>query len=336
MPVFPKISESVNIPDIFEGFRRLKVLIIGDVMLDSYVFGKVERISPEAPVPVVVAKRREFRLGGAGNVVRNVKSLGAEAIVCTVIGQDGYGDHIVRLIAEDSLTTDGIIQSPQRITTVKERIIAGSQQVCRVDTETEEAISIEEKEQLFQKIKDLARQCDVIIFEDYDKGVLGKDLIADVTAFANFHEIPTVVDPKKKNFLHYHHTTLFKPNLKELKEGLKIDFDVQKPEELERAAAVLKNELSLSGMLITLSERGVFMDFREEKHHIPAHVRQISDVSGAGDTVISVAACCVALKLSPQRIAALSNLAGGLVCEHVGVVPIDPNNLQEEAEKEKI
>ncbi|MFN8357622.1 MAG: bifunctional ADP-heptose synthase [Spirosomataceae bacterium] len=324
----------MNIPELFDAFNRLKVLIIGDIMVDSYVWGKVERISPEAPVPVVVAQRREIRLGGAGNVVVNVQALGAEAIICSVIGQDSYGEQLLNLLKDSNLSTDGIVQSATRSTTVKERIIASSQQVVRVDTETDTAINEVEREALLQRVREIIRRCDVVIFQDYDKGVLGKEIIAEITELANFHEIPTVVDPKKRNFLHYHHATLFKPNLKELKEGLNVAFNVNNPTELENAATLLKQQLHLGGTLITLSERGVYIDFNNEKHHLPAHIRQISDVSGAGDTVISVAACCVALKLSPKLIAGLSNLGGGLVCESVGVVPIDKQRLQAEAQKE--
>ncbi len=319
------------LPAVFEAFNELKVLVIGDVMIDSYVFGRVDRISPEAPVPVVVAQRREYRLGGAGNVLLNVQALGAKAIACSVIGADSYGDELCNLLESKGLTTQGIVRSRDRITTVKERIIAGSQQVVRVDTETEAPISTDEKATLLNRIKELALQCQVIIFEDYDKGVISAELIQQVVSFAKGQGIPTVVDPKKRNFLHYHGTTLFKPNLKELREGLNISFDVRIPAELEAAAQKLKEALSLDGTLITLSERGVYIDFKEEKCHLPAHIRQIADVSGAGDTVISIAACCVALGLSPQRIAGLSNLGGGLVCEEVGVVPIDKSLLLAEA-----
>lgn len=319
------------LPAVFEAFNELNVLVIGDVMIDSYVFGRVDRISPEAPVPVVVAQRREYRLGGAGNVLLNVQALGAKAIACSVIGTDSYGDELCNLLESKGLSTEGIVRSRDRITTVKERIIAGSQQVVRVDTETEAPISADEKTALLHKITQLAVQCQVIIFEDYDKGVISADLIQQVVTFAKEHNIPTVVDPKKRNFLHYHGTTLFKPNLKELREGLNISFDVRVPAELETAAQKLKEALSLEGTLITLSERGVYIDFQAEKCHLPAHIRQIADVSGAGDTVISIAACCVALGLSPQRIAGLSNLGGGLVCEEVGVVPINKSLLLAEA-----
>jgi D-glycero-beta-D-manno-heptose-7-phosphate kinase len=321
----------MTIPEIFDNFNNLKVLIIGDVMLDAYTWGKVERISPEAPVPVVNVRSREIRLGGAGNVVMNVKALGAEPIICSVIGTDAYGDALLKLLREQNLSIEGIIQSETRITTVKERIIAGSQQIVRVDTETDKLINGVERQVLIDKIKELAQNANVIIFEDYDKGVLSKELIYDIISFANHHNIPTIVDPKKRNFLYYQNATLFKPNLKELKEGLAIHFDVKNPEELSDAVSMLKSALDLGGVFLTLSERGVYIDFNHEKKAIPAHIRKIADVSGAGDTVISIAACCLALGLSPELIAGLSNLGGGLVCESVGVVPIDKELLKKEA-----
>lgn len=319
------------ISELFDAFNNLRVLIIGDVMLDSYVWGRVERISPEAPVPVVNVNRRELRLGGAGNVLLNVQALGAEAIICSVIGTDEPGDRLVGQLTERCLTCNGLIRSDSRITTIKERIIAGSQQVVRVDTETDKSITTDERTLLINKAKELIPTCHVVVFEDYDKGVLDSQAIAEITAFANEQGVPTVVDPKKRNFLHYNHTTLFKPNLKELKEGLKIDFDVDDPDEFQQAVDMLKDHLQIKGALITLSERGVYIDFNSEQHRLPAHLRKISDVSGAGDTVISIAACCVALRQAPQLIAGLSNLGGGLVCESVGVVPIDKVRLRDEA-----
>lgn len=321
----------MNIDQVFEAFNTLRVLVIGDVMLDSYVWGKVERISPEAPVPVVNVQKREYRLGGAGNVLLNVQALGAEAIICTVIGTDAPGDALHNSLAEKGLNCEGLIRSEKRITTIKERIIAGSQQVVRIDTETDKPIDQQERERLIAKAKELIPSSQVIIFEDYDKGVLSAEAIAEITAFANEHNVPTVVDPKKRNFLAYNNTTLFKPNLKELREGLKIDFNVDNPEELRAAVLHLKETLNVKGALITLSERGVLIDFQDEIHKLPAHIRHIADVSGAGDTVISIAACCVALGLPPKSIAAISNLGGGLVCELVGVVPIDKELLKREA-----
>ena len=323
----------MNIHQVFEAFNTLRVLVIGDVMVDSYVWGKVERISPEAPVPVVNVHKREYRLGGAGNVLLNVQALGAEAIICSVIGTDTSGDLLENSLKEKGLNCEGLIRSEKRITTIKERIIAGSQQVVRIDTETDKPVNATETAQLITKVKELIPSCQVIIFEDYDKGVLTADSIKEITDFANEHNVPTVVDPKKRNFLAYNNTTLFKPNLKELREGLKIDFNVDNPEELRATVQQLKETLNAKGALITLSERGVFIDFQNEMHHLPAHIRHIADVSGAGDTVISIAACCVALGLPSKSVAAISNLGGGLVCELVGVVPIDKELLKSEALK---
>lgn len=321
----------MNIDQVFEKFNSLKVLVVGDVMLDAYVWGKVDRISPEAPVPVVNVQKREFRLGGAGNVLLNVQSLGAEAIICSVIGADGPGDMLEKELQERGLNCEGLIRSTRRITTIKERIIASGQQVVRIDTETDSPISKEETGLLVAKVKALIPACDVVIFEDYDKGVLTPEAIAEITDFANANEVPTVVDPKKRNFLSYHRVTLFKPNLKELKEGLALQLRPDVQTDIQTAVDRLKAEMSIQGALITLSEWGVFMDFQNETHQIPAHSRHIADVSGAGDTVISIAACCVALRLSPQYIAGISNLGGGLVCESVGVVPIQKDLLLQEA-----
>ncbi|SFD78478.1 bifunctional heptose 7-phosphate kinase/heptose 1-phosphate adenyltransferase [Spirosoma endophyticum] len=323
----------MSLDELFDQFDNLRVLIIGDVMLDSYVWGRVERISPEAPVPVVTVDRRELRLGGAGNVLLNVQALGAEAIICSVIGTDAPGDQLEQELCDRGLNCDGLIRSADRITTIKERIIAGSQQVVRVDTETDKYITDDERAQLVAKAKELIPNCHVVIFEDYDKGVLSKEAIAEITDFANEQNVPTVVDPKKRNFLSYQNTTLFKPNLKELREGLNVAFDVENTTELEAVVGRLKHTLNLKGALITLSERGAFIDYNHETLKLPAHIRKIADVSGAGDTVISIAACCVALRQSPAIIAGLSNLGGGLVCESVGVVPINKAQLKEEAKE---
>jgi rfaE bifunctional protein kinase chain/domain len=316
---------------LFENFAKQQVLIIGDVMIDSYLWGKVERISPEAPVPVLNLQKREQRLGGAANVALNVQALGATPILCAVIGKDVEGDQLLKLLEQNNLSTEGIIQSEHRVTTIKHRIIAASQHVLRIDAEVDTEISSAERELLLAKIKTLLTDTNVVIFEDYDKGVIGESLIAETVTLTKALGIPTVVDPKKRNFMHYHGVSLFKPNLKELKEGLKADFKGILLEDVKAAVAELKSKLSLEGALITLSEHGVYIDAQNEQVQIPAHKREIADVSGAGDTVVSVAALCVALNLHPSLIAGLSNLAGGIVCEHVGVVPIDKEVLKSEA-----
>ncbi|MCU0429185.1 MAG: bifunctional ADP-heptose synthase [Cytophagaceae bacterium] len=322
--------------EVFEAFTTKRVLIIGDVMIDSYLWGKVDRISPEAPVPIVQVQKREIRLGGAANVALNVQSLGATPVLCTVIGNDVDAKNFHHLLAEAKLQTSGIINSADRITTIKHRVMSGAHHMLRVDQEIDKELNATEKASLKKKIAELILSCDVIIFEDYDKGVISADIIAYTVELANKLGKPTVVDPKKRNFLHYHGVTLFKPNRKEMLEGLKLDFDLRSEADLEEACKVLQERMQVSGVLLTLSEKGVFINLQGEQHYLPAHVREISDVSGAGDTVVSTAALALCTGLSAKPLAALSNLAGGLVCEQVGVVPIDRNRLWQEAVAENI
>lgn len=321
----------MNLEEIFEKFESLNVLIIGDVMIDAYLWGNVNRISPEAPVPILNVQKKEQRLGGAANVALNIQSLGAKPILCSVIGADSEGENFLRLMEINGLDRRGLVQSQHRITTVKHRILAASQHLLRIDSEIDRNIDEEEQEHIWAKIQALLPLVQVVIFEDYDKGVISKELIEKTVALAKQLHIPTVVDPKKRNFNFYKNVTLFKPNLKELKEGLKVDFDVTDNDELLKAVALLQKNLESEAVMTTLSERGVMIYTPEAHHHIPAHIRTIADVSGAGDTVISVAALCVALQLPSKLVAALSNLAGGLVCEYQGVVPIQKQKLLAEA-----
>lgn len=312
------------------------MLVIGDVMIDAYYWGNVDRISPEAPVPVVNVTRKEDRLGGAANVALNLISLGAETIICSVIGADRRGEELTELMQQTGLNTGGIVFSGDRVTTVKTRIISQHQQMLRVDEEQTGDISRQEELQLLERISDFITtgKIDVVIFEDYNKGVLTENLIKQVIEMANKNDVPTCVDPKKRNFFSYVAVTLFKPNLKELKEGLKIDINKNKDEEIRSAVKQLEDKLSQKISLITLSERGIYIRSKSADAIFPAHIRNIADVSGAGDTVIAVAALCLASGCEEELLARLSNLAGGLVCEKVGVVPIDIDTLRKEANKE--
>ena len=318
---------------VFDEFKKIKVLIIGDVMIDAYLFGNVHRISPEAPVPVVAVNKKENRLGGAANVALNIQSMGATPILCSVIGADNEGSMFMELLKECNLSQKGILKSRTRITTTKTRIIGNNHQMIRVDEEIETDISGEETRQLMLRISTLIKhdQIDVIIFEDYDKGLITPKLIQQVIKIAKEKKIPTIVDPKKKNFLAYKNVDVFKPNLKELKEGLKTDFNHSKIKELHRIANVFREEQKIGCLIITLAEQGVYINTKDKQTIIPAHFRSIADVSGAGDTVVSVAALCLASHLSPYLMASIANLAGGLVCEYVGVVPINKKQLLSEA-----
>lgn len=330
----PAATAPATLPDLFAAFNDLTVLIVGDVMVDAYVWGRATRLSPEAPVPVVNVTRTEQRLGGAANVALNVQALGATPLLCAVIGDDAGGNQLLQLLHERQLSADGLVRSQERPTTVKQRILAQDQQLLRIDAEVETDLSAAEDAGLTEAYTQLLGRADVVIFEDYDKGVLNADRIARFIGLARAQGVPTVVDPKKKNFLAYRGCTLFKPNLKELREGLKLEFgtpDVDRAG-FEAAVARLREVLAPEVVLVTLSEYGVFAQQGADKTYLPAHLRTISDVSGAGDTVISIAALCVALGLPAPVTAALANLGGGLVCEQVGVVPIEKTRLLQEAE----
>ena len=316
-----------SLEEIFSAFNQMKILILGDVMIDSYVWGKVERISPEAPVPIIHVKKKEKRLGGAANVAKNIQSLGAKPILCSVIGNDLEGECFINLLNQRNINGDGIVRSNKRITTVKERFLSGSQHILRVDEEELLSLTIKEEELLIKRISSLITSVDAVIFEDYDKGVLNRKIIEATINLANDHQIPTIVDPKKKNFNSYNGASLFKPNLKEIQEGTKMDLDDYDMESLKKAISKLRQKLDLKHVMVTLSEKGVYISSEDSEHHIPAHIRSISDVSGAGDTVVSIAGLCMGLKLPPKFTAALSNLGGGLVCEHLGVVSVNKEML---------
>ncbi|NVO30301.1 bifunctional heptose 7-phosphate kinase/heptose 1-phosphate adenyltransferase [Hymenobacter lapidiphilus] len=331
----PVALPPASLPELFAAFNQLTVLIVGDVMLDAYVWGRSVRLSPEAPVPVVNVSRTEQRLGGAANVALNVQALGATPLLCALIGQDTGGDQLLERLEANGLSAEGIVRSGTRPTTVKQRILAHGQQLLRIDSEVETEADATENEALTARFAQLLARADVVIFEDYDKGVLTESNIRHFISLARERGVPTVVDPKKRNFLAYRHCTLFKPNLKELREGLKLEFGDPTIDRagFEAAVSRLRELLQPETVLVTLSEHGVFAQLQEQKTYLPAHLRTISDVSGAGDTVISIAALCVALHLPVAATAALANLGGGLVCEQVGVVPIEKQKLLLEAER---
>ena len=311
-----------------DGFNGLKALVVGDVMIDAYTKGVVERMSPEAPVPIVNLKERFDRLGGATNVALNLKALGAVPFVCSVIGNDTSGERLLQLMTDHGLDTAGMIQSSQRMTTVKQRVFNGDKQLLRIDEEDTFDLTEEEHASLIHAFESRLGDCDVIILQDYNKGVLTDRLIKSIIALANERSIPVAVDPKKKNFFAYQGVTLFKPNAKELRDGLGVHAETI--DELKQAAIDLQKRLHCKYLMVTLSEQGVIILNDGDFYHIPAHPRHILDVSGAGDTVLSVAALSMAIKKDTKTIAELSNIAGGLVCEAVGVVPIDKDKLLKE------
>lgn len=324
----------MDVNQLFEDFSQRKILVLGDVMIDAYLEGKVNRMSPEAPVPIVSFTSQEQRLGGAANVALNLLSLGASVTICSVIGDDNNGKDLQNLMRKQAISVEGLVSSPNRKTTVKTRVIGNNQQLLRVDNEQTNDILRSEEDELVSKIEDLLKSnFDAIIFEDYNKGVLTESLIHRVIALAKKYNVVTTVDPKQKNFFAFKGVTLFKPNLKELRDGVKRMVDVNDKQDFEGAVLEMNQELKAENVFVTLSEHGVFIQNNLTKHYIPAHIRTIADVSGAGDTVISVATLCLLAGEPIENVAAIANLAGGLVCERVGVVAIDKSQLKSELEK---
>ncbi len=301
-------------------------------MIDSYLIGAVDRISPEAPVPIISVTNNEYRLGGAANVALNIKALEANPIICTVIGDDENGKIFLNLLEKLNISKEHTIISRERKTTSKTRIISNGQHLLRVDNEINTELSSVDENLLTNNILQSINNnnIDVIIFEDYDKGVITKTLIDKITKIANSKNIFTTVDPKKRNFLHYKNTTLFKPNLKELSEGLMININKENKEEIFNAVKTIHNKLNSKITFLTLSELGCYILNQETSNYLPAEIRQIADVSGAGDTVISVASLCLTENMDIKDIAYISNIAGGLVCENVGVVSINKQQLKNE------
>ncbi|RYD51884.1 MAG: carbohydrate kinase [Sphingobacteriales bacterium] len=325
--------DAATLQDLFDSFANLRILVVGDVMLDNYWWGEVERISPEAPVPVVRLKRRESRLGGAANVALNLRSLGAQVEMATVIGADSEGQTLKRLLDASGIGTALVQPSTHRPTTTKARVMGHTQQMLRIDEEITDDLNTEEEHPFIDAVmRYLQREKpQMVIFEDYNKGVLKENVIDRLLGHCQLLHIPTAVDPKKKNFLAYKGVTIFKPNLKEVREGLHLPIDQVTAESLQAVHQALAEVLQHQITFLTLSEKGVYAQDDTTAVQIPSHLRHIADVSGAGDTVIATAALTYAATQDMALMAALSNLAGGLVCEEVGVVPINKNRLLEEA-----
>lgn len=322
-----------EVEQLFESFSKYNIMIIGDVMVDTYIWGRVDRISPEAPVPILTCTKRENRLGGAGNVALNVMALGATPLLCSMIGNDSKSQIFFNLLKKRNLSQEGILTDDHRITTVKTRIIGNRQHMLRVDSETDTPLSDSQNERFLNHLKTILQQKEIhaIIFQDYDKGVITEKLIREITTIAIRNNIPTLVDPKRRNFPAFRNVTLFKPNFKELVEGLNMNINKKNLAEIRMAANKLHEQLNARNILITLSDMGIFISFDGEYRHIPTKIRDIADVSGAGDTVISIAGVCMADGLEPAKMAAIANLGGGIVCEKVGVVPVDKLQLQKES-----
>ncbi|HQW85335.1 MAG TPA: PfkB family carbohydrate kinase [Ferruginibacter sp.] len=320
---------------LFHQITQLKVAVVGDVMLDTYWLGNVDRISPEAPVPVVALNKKEQRIGGAANVALNIAALGAAVSMISVLGKDDEGEQLTKLLSGNNINTQYLVHSEHRITTNKIRIISRNQHMMRLDAEIAEDINTTDEERLLFAFENYlaAENPHVVILEDYNKGVLTENVIKKIITVCNKQNILTTVDPKRKNFFAYKGVTIFKPNLKEVKEGLNILQNEVTLNFLKDVHLLLQDKLDHHISLITLSEKGVFYQNENDAAMIPTHIRSIADVSGAGDTVIAVASLVYAAIKDAKLMAEIANIAGGLVCEEVGTVAINKNKLLEECKQ---
>lgn len=318
--------------NLFNKFRELKIAVIGDVMLDTYWVGNVDRISPEAPVPIIAVTKREQRIGGAGNVALNAAALGATVSMLSVLGNDEDGAQLSSLLQENNIDTNYLVKSADRITTNKIRIISRNQHMMRLDAEIASDISSDDEEKLIVAFENyiILNKPTIVILEDYNKGVLTEYVIKSIISLCKKHNILTAVDPKRKNFFAYNNVDIFKPNLKEVKDGLNLLTENINLSSLREMHKLLHHKLEHTISLITLSEKGIFYEQAGNASIIPTHIRSIADVSGAGDTVIAIASLVYAITKDARLMAEVANIAGGLVCEEVGTVAIDRNQLLKE------
>ncbi len=319
---------------LFKKFQKIRVGIIGDVMLDTYMWGSVERISPEAPVPIVSLQKKEQRIGGAGNVALNLQSLGSKAYVISITGDDEDAQKLNALFEDNKINVEYSGVSTNRLTTNKTRVICRNQQMLRLDAEITADLSRAEEQSLLNRFESfiIKEKPQIVILEDYNKGVLTEAVIYSVISICKKAGVLTAVDPKRKNFFEYEGVDLFKPNLKEVKEALNLLFTDANHSLLQNIHSQLHNLLHHKISFITLSDKGVYYEGNGQSAIIPSHLRNIADVSGAGDTVIAVAALVYATTQNVYLMAEIANIAGGLVCEEVGTAVVDARKLQHECE----
>lgn len=312
-------------------FQGRRVLVIGDVMLDQYVLGTVERISPEAPVPIVLEQRREWRLGGAANVAANIRGIGGIPHMLSIIGDDDAGQRLRHHLETHHIDGQLLLTSNHRPTTIKTRIIGNHQQMLRLDNETTTPLNPQDETTLIEAALDLLDHTEAVLFEDYDKGVITPRIYTTVAKAARQKDIPILIDPKLRNFRHYQHATLFKPNLKELRDGLGIDINTTQLDiqQVKDATQRLREMLQPVIAMITLSEHGIYATDYEEEYHVPAFLQEVADVSGAGDTTIAVTTLALLAGYPLKETIVLANAAAAAVCAHPGVVPLDEQLMEE-------
>lgn len=319
-----------RIEEILANFSGKRILVIGDIMIDEYLSGKVNRISPEAPVPIVEISEEKLRFGGAANVALNVKTLGCEPLLIGLVGKDRMGDNIKKMMQSDGMDTEGLVIADMRPTTVKTRIIGDNQHIARVDKEELSYANAREEKNLRNRIESLIKKADAVILEDYNKGVLTEGIISFTIRQCRLNDIPVSVDPKFVNFMNYTHVNIFKPNIKETEKALALQ--LENDSQVTAAGFSLKAKLMAESVLLTRGGQGMSLFENDDTvTHIPTHARNVSDVSGAGDTVISTMTAACAGGASKKEAAILANIAAGIVVEEVGIIPIQKKALLEKA-----
>lgn len=314
------------IRELLAKFGRQRVLVLGDIMLDHYIWGKVERISAEAPVPVLEVQKEEFRLGGAANAALNVKSLGGKAILLGVTGRDSAAQDLKQLMECKGLATDGLIDDPDRKTTLKTRIVATNQQIVRIDRETQIDLGNEARTALLDSLRRLLPNCQALIIEDYNKGVLTREVISGALELAKSLGIPVAVDPKHRNFRQYRGVDIFKPNFRELQDILDMEFESE--DEFQVAASQLRGEMQIKNLIVTRGSLGMYVfDGGKQARHLPTAAREVFDVSGAGDTVISALTLAYVSGADIHLAAKVANHAAGVACGKVGTASVNPDEL---------
>ncbi len=318
---------------IKKNFKGKKIAVIGDMMLDCYFWGEVKRISPEAPVPVVEVDNEFYRFGGAANCALNITRLGGIPIPVGLIGKENYGSIFLSLLDESGIDAAGILVDDTRPTTAKTRVIADNQHVVRIDKESKEYISKGTQQKILTFLEQHISSLDGIILQDYNKGILTPELIQKVIALANKNNILITVDPKFNNFFSYKNVTVFKPNRKEA--GDVLGMQIRTDAEISIAGKKLLTKLNAKYILLTLGEGGIAVFEKGKEYRMPTKARKVADVSGAGDTVISTLTMALAAGADILEASYLANYAGGLVCEEVGIIPIELEKLFSTVSEEK-
>ncbi|PIE63461.1 MAG: D-glycero-beta-D-manno-heptose-7-phosphate kinase [Desulfobacter postgatei] len=309
-------------------FKNLRVLVIGDLMLDEYLWGKVDRISPEAPVPVVAVEEENHTLGGAGNVINNLSAMGAKVFAMGTVGEGQAGRDVLKMLKALNVDITGVINHPDRPTTRKTRIIAASQQMLRIDREVRHRINAHTLEALTRIAAGYIDKMDLVIISDYDKGLVTRELIARIVELAKKSDVMTLADPKSMDFSKYKGVAVLTPNKKEA--AIAAGMQIQTPEEMEEAAAKIMTQAGLEKLLITCGKAGMLLyEAGKPAVTIASKARQVFDVSGAGDTVISILGLGLASGATFESAAGLANLAAGVVVAKVGTATASIDELKQ-------